>query len=133
MKRVTLDQHNEDRIAFARTINFTGLFEHIKTFANITCDFHQPEITTSRDGVHITFMSDDVSNQTGPFATILRLCYICSFSNYVVKDEESGELRYWVDVNISYEHKDGGSNGMNLLRTQYTDALGWIFRGAGDR
>jgi hypothetical protein len=125
-----IDESNEKLVAFAQTIDFSALFDHIKDFANIDCDFHQPAIITSGGGVHITFISDDIKSQTGPFAVILKRCYIQSFSNGVVKDKETGEPKYWVSVSIRYEHKDGGSNGMDMVRAWYKNGT-WEFLNAG--
>ena len=75
-------------------------------------------------------MSKDITNQTGAFAGILENCCIGSFSNRVFNDKETNEPGYWVQVNIQYQHKDGGSNGMEVVTAWYTDAKGWIFRNA---
>jgi len=133
MKKVTVDNHNEDLIAFAQTIDFTQLFEHTKEFAKVDCTFHQPEITTIRGNVHIGFMSTDITEQTGAFAAILERCYLASFSNRVHTNTETGELGYWVQVSIQYEHKGGGTNGMEVTTARYTENGGWTFRNAGQR
>lgn len=131
MKKVTVDNHNEELVTFAQTIDFTQLFEHTKEFTKIDCTFHQPEITTIRGNVHIGFMSTDIANQTGAFAPILERCCLASFSNRVFKDEKTNELGYWVQVSIQYEHKGGGSNGMEITTARYTKNGGWAFRNAG--
>ena len=131
MKKVTVDNHNEDLVAFAQAIDFTPLFEHTKELAKVDCAFCQPEITTIRGRVHISFMSDDIASQTGAFAAILERCSLASFSNGVFKDEETSELGYWVQVSIQYEHKGGGSNGMEVTNARYTENGGWTFRNAG--
>ncbi len=132
MKNVTIDSDTTgDYVAFAQNIDFTELFDHIKAFTKADCAFHQPEITTSRGEVHINFISDDIAAQTGPFAAILERCSLHSFSNGVYTDKETHEPAYWVSVSIQYEHKDGGSNGMNICRASYTELGGWVFRDAG--
>ncbi|MCL2235453.1 MAG: hypothetical protein FWB98_03300 [Defluviitaleaceae bacterium] len=133
MKNVTIDENNEALVAFAQTIDFAELFNHTKAHTKVECEFHQPEITTTRGNVHIGFMSHDIAAQTGAFAAILERCYLGSFSNYVFKDKETGELGYWVTVNIRYEHKDGGSNGMDVVTGWYKESTGWIFKNAGQR
>jgi hypothetical protein len=77
-------------------------------------------------------MSEDITSQIGAFAAILENCYIHSFSNGVYKDKGTGELCYWVSVNIRYEHKNGGSNGMDMVRADYRSS-GWEFSDAGQR
>ena len=132
MKNVSVDNRNEKLVAFAQTVDFTELFNHVRGFIGITCSFYQPEITTSRGDVYISFMSDDITAQTGVFAVILKRCNIQSSNNGVYKDRETNELGYWVGVNIRYEHKDGGSNGMEVLRVWYKNGV-WIFLNAGER
>jgi hypothetical protein len=131
-KNVTIDSANEELVAFARTIDFTELFEHIRTFAGITCAFRQPEISTSRGYVNISFMSDNITSQTGALGAILEYCYIHSFSNGVFKDKQTDQLTYWVSVSIRYQHKDGGSNGMEMVRAWYCGGR-WEFVDAGQK
>jgi len=131
MKKVTIDEHNEDLVAFAQTINFDELFNHTKAYMKVDCEFHQPEITTTRGDVYISFMSHDIASQTGAFAAILERCYISSFSNKVFTDKETGELSYWVTVSIQYEHAGGGSNGMDVVTAWYKESTGWMFKNAG--
>jgi pterin-4a-carbinolamine dehydratase len=132
MRRVELNEHNEELVNFAQTINFEELFNHAKAYAKVNCEFHQPEISTIRGDVHISFMSHDITSQTGTFATILERCNLSSFSNKVYMDKETGEIGYWVQVSIQYEHKNGGSNGMEVLTAWYRNSTGWIFRNAGN-
>jgi len=129
---ITINENNMERVAFAETIDFTELFDHVTAFANVGCNFFQPEISTNRSDVYITFMSDDITAQTGPFAAILKHCYIYSFSNSVFRDKNNGEIGYWVSVNIRYEHKDGGSNGMEMVRALFRNGK-WEFSDAGQR
>jgi hypothetical protein len=132
MKNVTMDNDNEELVNFAKTIDFTELFDHIKTFAGVDCKFYQPEITTKRGDVYISLMSDDITAQTGAFAAILRSCCLSSFSNRVTRDRETNESFYWVTVSIRYEHKNGGSNGMNVVSASYRNGE-WTFSDAGGR
>ena len=132
LKNVVIDNANEDFVAFAQSIDFTELFDHIKAFANVNCDFYPPEITTRHGDVHISFMSEDITNQTGVFATILECCYIHSFSNRVFKSKDTEELGYWVSVSLRYEHKDGGSNGMEMVHAWYHSGE-WEFRDVGQK
>jgi hypothetical protein len=131
IKNVTIDNNNEELVTFAQNINFEKLFNHIKETMKLECNFYQPEITTTRGDIYIHFMSDDISNQTGAFAGILENCYIGSFSNGVYKNKETGEPGYWVQVNIQYQHKNGGSNGMEVVTAWYDNTKGWIFKNAG--
>ncbi len=133
MKNVTIDSDTiGDYVAFAQNIDFTELFDHLKAFTKSDCAFYQPEITTRRGEVYINFMSDDIAAQAGPFAAILERCSLHSFSSGIRTDKETHEPAYWVSVSIQYEHKDGGSNGINICRAYYTEHGRWIFCDAGD-
>lgn len=133
IKNATASNYNQDLIAFAQTIDFAELFDHIKTFTGVTCNFNQPEISTVRGNVYITFTSENIVDQTGPFAAILKNCYFSSFSNGVSRNDDTKELQYWVSVDIKYNHKDGGSNGMEVVRAFYTESTGWVFHNVGER
>jgi hypothetical protein len=130
LKNVTIDNNNEELVAFAQTIDFTELFDHVKTFAGIECSFYQPEITTNRGRVYVSFMSDDITPQAGLFAPILRCCYIYSFNNSVYKDPATNVISYSVSVNVRYEHKGGGSNGMDIVFAVYCRDK-WTFYDVG--
>jgi len=132
-ERAEIGLHNENFVKFAQTIDFTMLFDHIREFTKVDCEFAQPEIITNRNGsVHIEFSSENIASQTGSFSAILERCVLASFSNYVVQDKETDELRYWVDVSIRYSHFDGGSNGMDVCLAEYRKGE-WSFRDAGER
>jgi hypothetical protein len=133
IKNVTVDNNNDDLVTFAQEIDFTELFDHIKAFAKVNCAFYRPEITTARGSVYISILSDNFASQTGPFAAILERCCFRSFNNGVYRDKETGEPGYWVSVNIRYEHKDGGENGMDVTRAWYSASKGWIFQDTGNR
>ena len=131
MKNVTIDNHNEELVAFAQTIDFTALFDHIKTFTGVNCSFYQPEITTKRGEVYISVMSDDIAAQTGAFASILGNCCLASVGNKVVREKETNEMLYWVIISLRYEHKDGGSNGMTVLHASYRQNGEWTVLDTG--
>ena len=125
---------NKELIVFAESIDFTELFESIKSFTSTACVFNQPEIETNKNGgVFIRFTSEDIANKCGPFAAILKKCTIENFSNGVYRDKETDEIKYWVSVSIRYTHLDGGSNGMDICWGVYTEDDGWEIKNAGSR
>ena len=131
LKNVTIDNDNDALVTFAQTIDFAPLFEHVKAFTGVNCSFYQPEITTRGGQVYISFMSEDISPQTGVFAAILAHSYIHSFSNGVFSDKATGQPAYWVSVDIRYELKRGGSNGMEIFRAGYRRGE-WEFSDVGE-
>jgi hypothetical protein len=132
IKKVTRNDYNSEMIDYAQTIDFTELFNHVKSFINVKCKFNQPKITTGHNNnVHISFTSSDIASQVGAFSVILITCNLVSFNNGVYKQAETGELGYWVNIDIEYQHKDGGNNGMEVTRAWYSDSKGWEFQSAG--
>jgi len=128
-----VNDNNRDLVKFAQMIDFSELYAHLQALAKVKCQFEVPVISFNRDGsVHIGFASENIAPQTGPFSAILESCKLASFSNWVVRDKETGELRYWVDVSIQYQHVDGGSNGMSVCMAEYRKGE-WSFRDAGER
>ena len=132
IKNIASENINDDRVSFAQTIDFSELFDHIKVFTGVTCNFNQPEISAIRGNIYISFTSENIAEQTGPFSAIFKNCYFYSFNNGVNRNRETNELGYWVSVDIMYEHKDGGSNGMDVIHASYTERTGWVFRDAGN-
>jgi len=118
----------EEKKEFANGIDFSGLFSHAEIFSGMELTFNKPEIRERRGGiVGIEFQSNNIASTCGIFGKILEYCVIENFSNEVFEDEESGELRYWVSVNISYQHHNGGSNGMWLFTARYQNGE-WSFQ-----
>lgn len=127
MESTPIDNCDNDLVTFAQTIDFAELFDHAKAFTAVDCTFNQPEITTSRGYIYINFTSDNIVAQTGAFAAILKNCYFNSFGNGVSRNRDTGEAGYFVSLHITYEHKDGGANGMEVVRASYTERMGWTF------
>ena len=119
-------------VSFARSIDFTELFDHIRFIISAGCTFSHSEITMRFGGIRISFMSKDIAGKTGVFTAILERCAIRSSNNRVYADRATGRLTYLVDVDVQFGHKDGGSGGMNLLRAWYRNDA-WEFLDAGQR
>jgi hypothetical protein len=132
LQNVTINERNKDLIDFALNIDFSELCEHAAALAKVECNFQAPEIVQNRSGeLFVDLTSDDITAQTGAFAAILKSCYIRQFSTGIFRDKTTGEPRCWVQLSMSYQHKNGGSNGMNLLDAWYNDREGWAFRDVG--
>jgi hypothetical protein len=128
----TVTDYNRRFVEYAESIDFTDLFDHVKAFAKVNCEFEKPEIFTGRDGsTYIKFQSSDIADQCGPFGVILECCRIMNFSGCVVLEDDD-TFRYWVGVSLRYSHKDGGSNGMDICRAEYRNGK-WSFGNAGER
>jgi hypothetical protein len=117
----------EQKIEFANGIDFSGLFHHVEMLAGQELTFGKPEVKEKSDRVYIEFQSNNIASSCGVFGRILEYCVIGNFSNSVSEDEKTGELYYWVQVSVSYQHRGGGSNGMELLTAWYKNGE-WSFR-----
>ena len=78
------------------------------------------------DSVRILFESNDMKDLCGVFGKILKFCVVDNFSCGVGENEDRTDLRAWWSVHLSYQHKDGGMNGMELFRAHYENGK-WTF------
>jgi len=117
----------EEKKEFANGIDFSGLFRHAEIYSGTELTFSKPEVTERRGVVSIEFQSNNIADTCGIFGKILEYCKVENFSSEVCEDKESGELRYWVSVHVSYQHHNGGSNGMELFTARYQNGE-WFFR-----
>jgi hypothetical protein len=46
---------------------------------------------------------------------------ICTFNSQITTDEETGTLRYWATIHLSYRHWGGGTNGAEIGRAFFTN------------
>ena len=123
--------YEEENIEFANSIDFTELFRHAEVLSGTVLTFSGPNVVVKGVNVYINFVSNDIASTCGAFGKILEKCVIESSNNGICRDEKTDELVYWVYINISYSHVEGGSNGMNLFDARYTNG-NWSFRNAGE-
>jgi hypothetical protein len=76
------------------------------------------------------YQSNDIKDQSGVFSAVLKEARIETFNSSFSIDENTGEPRYWGSLVLRYEHKGGGSNGMDLLNIEYNRKEGWKMRDA---
>ena len=134
LKSAAISEINEGSVAFAKTIDFSELFEHIKKSLNIECSFNQPEISTLYHKTYVKFNSEDIIGEAGFFAPLFDKCCIKSIGGAVYKDESNGDLCpffYETQVSIVCEHKDGHVTEARLFPAWYTRSKGWMVKGAG--
>jgi len=119
-------------VLFAMDINFAELFNYLKAYTGVVCNYYQPIIRYSFGKVKVTFESVDFIDQAGPFANILSRCFFHDFDSEVYKDDETGELGLWIIMDIRYQHKDHDDlSGMVLFRAEYANGK-WSFANAGE-
>lgn len=111
----------------AHQIDFTGLelelsarlgAKNLKFTGEIELSGRHPEL-------RISFESNELKNQCGVMYSMFKSNKIRNFSNSW-SDEENC---FWIIVNFSYQHVDGGSNGMEICTAYYfPDTKNWEFK-----
>ena len=125
---VVANDDNADIIEFARDIDFAPLFNHIRKTLTASIDFEIPEIAEAYNGnLYVKIKSYSVLSQTGIFSHILKDCVVRNFGGGFFNSKTMGELGYSVTIVLSYEHKDGGRNGMDVTEARYYESTGWEF------
>ena len=130
---IEITDSNKDLVAFAQTIGFAPLFAHIKTFFyGVEVEYATPVLKTSRDGdLYVAIQSGCILPNTGIFAALLTKCTIEHF-NSRLRVTKDGVNRCWLTICVRYEHKGGGSNGMDVCTAIYDEGKGWEFRNVGN-
>jgi len=119
---------NAPEMKFGTAIDFTELFDYIKQFtghANLTFTNNGVECTTRRNYWSIKWQSSEIAPaELGVFGKILSSCVVSPFNNEI--SNKDGVCSYWTTVHISYRHKSGGSNGMELFTARFVNGK-WSF------
>ena len=76
----------------------------------------------------LEFESQDIRDFCGVFGIVLKDCVLSTFGTGFFKDSDD----IWGRIDLRYSHKEGGSNGMELLRYQYSEDNGWQIRVVGE-
>lgn len=118
----------EDKKAFAESIDFNPLFDHLNDLVgkkiNFTKNMEEDKYNASYS---FNIKSEDITDTCGIFSRVLKSCIISSSTNGVAVNEDRTSLRYFARISLSYQHADGGSNGMELTSAFYEDG-NWKFR-----
>ncbi len=122
-----VDSIKEQVKSFLESIDLQPLFSAIDEFVGAKLDYTSKIVQTNYKPYYsLEFESNDVTKYCGVFSKILDECVIDNFSTGVSL-ANLDDLKYWVDVHISYHRKNGGSNGMRLFYAEYTNSNGWNF------
>jgi hypothetical protein len=69
--------------------------------------------------------SENLADKAGVMSSVLKELYVVDFGGSYDKENNA----YWLPLHFHWEHKDGGSNGCNLLDAFYDFNLGqWKFK-----
>lgn len=117
---------NEALTEFSKTIPDDEMYDIAKQVSGIDNLQFTKELVNDRYGEpYIKYSSNDIKDSTGPFSAALKNARLEQFNSNLYIDSKTGELTYWGSLDIRYEHKGGGSNGMKLLDYKYTPSKGW--------
>ena len=121
MKKYLSDFTKEEVLEFANRIPFDKLFEEVEKATGVKNANLRVKEIKEEYGMpkYIYYTSDNIAEQCGIMACTFKEVKIENFTSCItVKDEKLG---YCTTVNFSYEHKDGGRNGLNILSAIYVD------------
>lgn len=117
---------NEALTEFSKAIPDDEMYDIAKQVSGIDNLRFTKELAISRNGEpYIKHSSNDIKDSTGPFSAALKNARLEEFNSSLYIDSKTNEPIYWGSLDIRYEHKDGGSNGMKLLDYKYTPSKGW--------
>lgn len=120
---------NEDKKQFAEAIDTTGLTNKIKEFTGINNIEIKYDIKPDKynDSYYLAFESNDIKDSCGVFGKVMKYCVVDNFSSSITTNRDKTALRAWCSVHLSYQHKDGGMNGVELF-TAFWDGSNWEFK-----
>lgn len=122
------DKYNEARDTaiskFSDTIPYKELFANGAKIANVKTNFSEPEVEIRNGQGYVKYQSDDIKEQCGPFGKVLRDCRLTQFNSSITFNDKTGEPYYWGSMDLSYQHNDGGSNGMKVMDYVYSKSKG---------
>lgn len=109
-----------------RTIDYNPLFNHIRETLNLPStvvlgmDVH-PEQTKPE------FISPNIVDYCGAFAAVCKWVEVSRFGFSIRYDTDTNQPMMWFGVQLRYESKLGGTNGLTILNAYYTNEDGWTF------
>ncbi len=100
------------------------------TGLNLTMQYHVEE---GRSSVRFEAEAkDDLVGASGIFSKVLTECRIDTFSSLLKYTPEEG-FHVWFSLNLSYQHFNGGSNGMKIADFQYKNGEWTMSNFKGER
>ncbi len=118
----------ERDIAILKAIDFKPLEDKLSEVLGMPITLTSEIKQYRGDRPIIKFESQDVRDACGVFGMILSNCVISTFGTGFYKNSDD----IWGRMDLQYSHKEGGSNGMDLLQYEYSQENGWRFRLVGE-
>ncbi len=109
-----LNESDDEYEKVFNSINWDDITNTINKITGLKLNYEY-----KRKGQYVELFSPDVVKYCGLFKKVLSRCNITFFNNslFILPEEEdrSNKQIFWAGVHLSYEHKDGGSNGMKIF------------------
>lgn len=109
-------------------VDLTPLVNEVERLTGIRPTF---SVTPSRgrgNSMHVHLQSEDIADKIGPFGAALRNVQLTTFNSSVVVEKDTKKLMWGGNIQFSYEHWGGGSNGAKILNFEYdTVTKTWMF------
>ena len=129
-------EKNKNLIEFGKSIDFAPLFQTISKKLGLadTLAFSTPMIRHCGGVFYVECESASIADHVGVLALVLDSVNLTFFSSCIKKDatnkQRPMEERYsfGVQVDFSYRHIEGGSNGLAFAFVWYDKTNGWGFR-----
>lgn len=110
---------------FYNSIDFTPLYNEIMKTTGLYLTFTNELIKTG-NGYRVKIESNE--NLADKFQ-IIKAAWkdfrVSTFNSQICVNQETRGLKYWCDIQYSYEHQSGGTNGAEILSAHYTPEKGW--------
>lgn len=128
----SLNEEDTDKYAkykeFADSIDLTPLYDKIKQMAGISNIEFTSKVIERPGDVYIDIKSNDLIDSCGLFKLALRECYIETFNSGIVTSKDTNNTYWWGTMDLRYQSKQGGTNGVRFLRFSYNEEPNkWLF------
>lgn len=127
-------QENRKRIEreFADSIDPEPLFNKIREMVGDNSIQFKYEVQESRGDLYPRLKTDNIVDKCGIFQLAIKECYIGTFNTGISFEGTEGNKDlnkpyWWGTIDLSYSSHSGGSNGMEILRFQFSKDEGWNF------
>lgn len=84
-------------------------------------DIFEYEVRNKRSFFGLSIESNDLKGSLGLFDAVLESCVLDDFGSFVYANKKTGKLEATINICLSYTHKGGGMNGMELGEFKFED------------
>lgn len=135
---VRLSERGEEVKAFFTSIDFAPLVQKIReVIGDDSVLFTEgPDLGKfDYDRWNVEISSENIADKCGVMSCVYEKVLIKNFGGGIstmkdsidANEENENDLFLWLPINFQYTYKDGGFNGTELLRANYTSKDRWKF------